>query len=139
MLKMFLSAAAAAMVLTGLGSAVASADVPASSTKCQIPFEAAANVKVYGGAKPPQNKAELDKATVIGLLLKGKKACTDGLGANQKGANYKFNGDCAGKDDLWTPIRFNGATGWVPATCDVPGADVGGPDYSGGGFGDRSF
>jgi hypothetical protein len=123
------SAAAVTLMLTGLGSAVATpafADISGGSAKCNLPYKAAETVQIHadgGGAAPPRN---LNESVAIGQLPKGKNACT--AGPQQPGASYKVKGDCAnGTSDLWEPIRIAGnkpandgkSLGWVPASCNA--------------------
>jgi hypothetical protein len=127
-------AAAAALVLTGLGSTVASpafADVSVASTKCDRTYTASENVKIHvtdhGGPPgsaaspaPPKNGSERENDTVIGLLLRGKTVCNVGPVDPVEGGTYDIgsNSRCApGKGNVWSKIRYNGMTGWVPTGC----------------------
>ncbi|MCO1660673.1 hypothetical protein [Pseudonocardia humida] len=116
-------AAAAAMVLAGLvpaESAPASAAASGGGAGCRVSYEAVETVKVHatGDGIPPENRSELNDGRVIGLLLKGQRACTNRLDGSVLGATYHVGGACSPTtNDQWSVVRFRGAQGWVPTSC----------------------
>jgi hypothetical protein len=127
-------AVAAALVLTGLGSAGATpavAGVPAASAGCERTYTASENVKIHvtdhGGPPgsaadpaPPKNGADRENDTVIGLLLKGRTACNVGPVDPVEG-EANDNACVPSRSNVWSKIRFKGMTGWVPTGCGAHG------------------
>jgi hypothetical protein len=114
-------AVATAMMLAGPVPAAASAD-PGGVAGCQVGYEAVETVKVHAtdDGIPPENRSELDDGRVIGLLLKGQRACTNRVDGSVLGATYHVGGACSPTTgDQWDLVRFHGAEGWVPDSCGV--------------------
>ncbi|WP_432251828.1 hypothetical protein [Streptomyces sp. HNM1019] len=116
--------AVAGLALAGLASIGSAHAAEAPLAGCAIQLQAVENVKVLvtdgkSVISPPKDKAGLKKATVAGILKKGRKKCA--LHASSDGAKYTINrgSNCfEGTNNFWDPIRFKGVVGWVATACD---------------------
>ncbi|GAA0337870.1 hypothetical protein NE235_34730 [Actinoallomurus spadix] len=112
-------AAAAALTITGLGtapiaSAATSSHSDVSAASCTYRLKARYNVKIRTSKKI--------SATALGVLPRGKVVCSDKF---QKGGKYNFKGSCkdrSGWKNYWDHITYKPKghakiVGWVPSTC----------------------
>jgi hypothetical protein len=104
--------ASAALLCTAMSTPALAADHSASAATTAAPAPAAC-VHVIAAESVKIRKSKAVNATALGLLPKGKSACTTGK-PSSKGGSYNL---CGSKDNTWQEITYKGIRGWIPYYC----------------------
>lgn len=108
------AALSAALIGTALTSGVATAGTPTTAHRTVVAKAAAADcVYVEAAESVKIRKTKSVHGTALGLLPKGKAACTTG-NRDTKGGSYRL---CGHSSNKWEEIKYSGIRGWIPYYC----------------------